>query len=122
MTTTELPAHLDGASIDLAAAYASGALREHGVAHVHIAPGDSTCYKVIVIGPTEYLGSDGDVYTSKEHIVALTNCAGVAYPWNGHAGVHPSYAAKSWTSDGCAPTGVVIAAFLNALAGYLADR
>jgi hypothetical protein len=121
LSDDDIRERIDIASIDYAAAYASGHLDDHGVAIVHLVPGDATVYQIVVVAPQAYLLGD-EVREGREYLVTLVNCSGATYPWNAQGDVHPSYAAAKWTTDGLRWTGVVLAAFLNALAGYLGDQ
>lgn len=81
-------------------------------ARVNLTPGDMTCYAVVVTAP-QLVWPDGE---NHEYIVALVNNGGGTYPWAGET-VHPGYATQKWGITRW--TGVVTAAFLNALAECL---
>lgn len=124
LTDDDIRSRLNLEHVYSAAHWAADVL--HGAADsaiVDLAPGDHTKYRIAVLAPQfRWTGRDARTDWHGEYLVTLVNCSGATYPWNGQVGVHPSYAAAKWTTDGARWTGVVLAAFLNALAGYLADR
>lgn len=118
----------DEAVIKEGAAEAARQLREVGMAHVSVCPGDATAYRFVIVAPghepmfetTSPLAPScrSDPY-KRDYMVVLATSFGRAYAWSGQP-VHGSYAADKWAHDHHVATGRVVAAFLNAVAEELA--
>ena len=119
----EAVARLDRQHITEAANAAVALLQSHGVARIHLAPGDMTHYRFLVAVPGTEWRHDG-YGTGRDYWVALVNGFGAGDLWSGQE-VHPGYAAEKWAGRGLDAwqriyVGHVVALFLSALAKAIA--
>lgn len=119
---TDLDSRFDVDHIDMAAVWASRQLRAHGVARVHLDPGDFTRYSLLVTAPGREWTA-GDEPEGAQFWVAWLSRSGAGYQWSpGY--VHPTWAAEHFT-NGSAKAGErrcaaqVIARFLTTLTEHL---
>ena len=119
----EAVGRLDRQHITEAANAAAALLQSHGVARIHLAPGDMTHYRFLVAAPGAEWRHDG-YGTGRDYWVALVNGFGAGGLWSGQE-VHPGYATEKWAGRGLDAwsrlyIGHVVAMFLSALAKAIA--
>lgn len=115
LTDEEILSRLDSNHITHAAVHAAHVLAHRGAVVLELTPGDGTCYRIMVAAPWIGTWTEEGVKPRKNFWVALLNCSGLGYEWPGLS-LDPGYAASKWTHNDHRWTGVVLAAFLNALA------
>lgn len=112
MTISETEYEINHDHISGAAEWAAAQLRDTGIAHVELFPGDRTRYEIVVTCPSIRWGEATYGEGRVTPIVSLVNF-GTCYPWD-ETYLIAGYAAEKW-GKGSWATGVVVAAFLNAL-------